>query len=223
MRAPRSLLALTWTLALQPACTPLLHYHVSALEGLPPGVVGAVDASGRALLVLDDLKLALSAIDAVPIRQREAPGPIPSLMVLLEFEPAAPGLSFNAMRLFVRTPDRGRLPAAAYVGPGRMGISSDAGRRQCIQPIRPRVFGPWEQLPDRVDAEFLPLPPGRHTCFVVAFDTTVTLESHVEMAIEGIARQGQQVVVPSLLFSRRSAKSYLIDLRPAALDARGPR
>ena len=59
--------------------------------------------------------------------------------------------------------------------------------------------------------------------FVVAFDTTVTLESHVEMAIEGIARQGQQVVVPSLLFSRRSAKSYLIDLRPAALDARGPR
>src|SRR5207249_954099 len=101
------------TLALQPACTPLLHCHVSALEGLPPGVVGAVDASGRALLVLDDLKLALSAIDAVPIRQREAPGPIPSLMVLLEFEPAAPGLSFNAMPLFVRTPDRGRLPAGA--------------------------------------------------------------------------------------------------------------
>jgi hypothetical protein len=173
--------------------------------------------------VLDDLKLALSAIDAVPIRQREAPGSIPPLMVLLEFEPAAPGLSFNAMRLFVRTPDRSRLPAAAYVGPGRMGVSSDPGQRQCIQPVRPRVFGPWEQLPDRVDDEFLPLPPGRHTCFVVAFDTTVTLESHVDMAIEGIARQGQPVVVPSLLFSRRSAKSYLIDLRPAALDARGRR
>ena len=222
MRA-RSFPALACLLAVQAACTPIIHYHVSAPEGLPPRVVGAVDTSGRTHLVLDDLKLGLSAIDAVPIRVGEAPGPIPSLMVLFEFEPALPGFSFNPMKVSVRTPDGGRLLPVAYVGPGRLGVNYSSRERQCIQPIKPRVFGRWEQLPDRVDDEFLPLPPGRHTCFVAAFDTTVGLESHIELVIEGIAREARPVVVPSLSLSRRTAKSYVIDLRPAALDARDPR
>jgi len=219
MRARRSLWL--WTLAVQAACTPILQYHVTAPEGLPAGVVGAVDKSGRALLVLDDVKLSLSAIDAVPVRLHEAPGAIPSLMILLEFEPAAPGLSFNPMRPFVRTADGGRLLPVAYVGPGRIVDSYDRGLRQCVQPIKPRIFGPWEQLPDRVDDEFLPLPPGRHTCFVAAFDTTVGLESRVELIVEGIARESGPVVVPSLILSRRTAKGYVVDWRPAALDALG--
>ena len=222
MRA-RSFPALACLLAVQAACTPIIHYHVSAPEGLPPRVVGAVDTSGRTHLVLDDLKLGLSAIDAVPIRVGEAPGPVPSLMVLFEFEPALPGFSFNPMKVSVRTPDGGRLLPVAYVGPGRLNFRHDPGWRQCVQPVKPRIFGPWEQLPDRVDDAFVPLPPQRWTCFVVAFDTTVALETRVEMAVEGVAREGRAVAIPSLPFSRRSAKGYAIDLRPAALDARDRR
>src|SRR5438309_7031278 len=184
MSERRSLLPLACLGLFHLACETLPPpYHISAPEGPPDGVMGRVEDSGRAILHLDHLDLAVLAIDATATRPAAAmpsfgiPAGIPSLMIRFEFAPKVLGYSFNPMRIGLRT-QQGVLNPTAYVGPGEI-VSVTSGRshaksRHCRK--RPPGFWRWlaegEELPARTESQLHSLGPNA-SCFVVSFDTAV--------------------------------------------------
>ena len=201
-----------------------VDYWVSAPDALPAGTPGRVLGSRIAELRLDQLKLKVSALDftvvgglewpvigflVIPAPYKNHPTPVPPLMVLLDFDPAGLGFSFDPMKVTVRNAERAVLRPVAWVGPGRLGWRDDERKWECLGRR-------YAHLTRRTDDVYEPLSNG-HSCFVVAFDVTVTPPSRVELVIDGITNGTQPVPIAGLTLSRRKLRSTDIEVAPNAL------
>jgi hypothetical protein len=141
-------------------------------------------------LALEGLKVRLRALDKIEHKT----DPTPTLMVWLAFEPASLGCSFNPMKVSVRTPEGAVLRPKAYTHYTRLasgGGFTDATERSSVRSTEDR----WLLLGE---------PPNE---FNLAFDTVVT-SAGIELTLDGMARGGQAVVVPTLSLARRWVRQY---------------
>jgi hypothetical protein len=203
--------------------TLIIDYFVSAPAALPPGVPGKLHGSGEAELRLPAFKLRLSGLDVtpkggvdliiVPVPYKVDPSPIPSLMLLLVFEPSGLGLSFDPSETWVETDDGRALHPVSYVGPGQLSAVRENAQGCVAEQHR---FRAEPELPRRTEARSWPLPLGG-TCFVLAFDLRVEPPGRVIVNVRGIAKEGHPVTIPGVRFFRRAASASVVNTRPAAL------
>jgi len=155
-------------------------YELSVPQPLPAGA--REDKIGGGLpvtrLSLEGMKLWLRSLDETYPHET---APTPSFMVWLAFEPANLGYSFNPMKVTVRTPEGIVLRPRAYTHP-----------KQGVRSTEDRAYS---------------LPKGPSAGFFLAFDTVVT-SAGVSLTIDGVAKGGQPVVVPTLPLARHRIKEY---------------
>jgi hypothetical protein len=196
------------------------HFDVSAAVALPPGVPGKVHGSGEAELKLPAVKLRVSGLDGQLTGGVDPSGeaftydtvePIPSLMLLLLFEPSMPGLSFDPMQAWIETHDGRELLPVSYVGPGKIEVVGDY-ERGCVEVDPAGVI----ELPRRNEARSWPLPLGS-TCFVLAFQARVLPSHGVVVHLYGLQTSGHPMPIPGMRFLRRATSAQIVDVRPQAL------
>lgn len=218
--SPRSFLQLAVSLALLVAigagCVPVSRYIVSAPAALPPPLRGKVDGTGVANLKLFDLDLGLAALDHAQSPTDE----VPSFFLLVVFKAGQATYAFDPTKPTVRTTDERVLHPYAYVGPGKYtgGDDWNAFPRGCFAGLR----GFWGSYRGRLHDSLPRMTEPRQyaisakVCFVLAFD--VRVKSSIELALEGLDRQGQHQQVPALRFVRRAGRSTIVADRPAILE-----
>jgi hypothetical protein len=210
------LAAIAFAAAAQPGCVPVMDYFVSAPVAVPLPLQGKVYESGEGTFSLVGLEMGLAALDDLPkpeeARRRAAGNGAPPFLLLVWFDPEAGGYAFDPAKAAVRTADGRRLPPSAFVGPGTF-LRGDAWNGV------PRGCFPREGYNSSVDlprlTESQRYAVVRRVCFVLAFDLSV--DTGVEVAIDGLERNGEAVPLPSIRFLRRSARSQVVPQRPPAL------
>ncbi len=209
--------------ALAGGCT-RIDYHVSAPDALPAGLTGDVDGAGHARIRLGELKLTVSALDStpdvmtdfliVPIKTKQEPRPIPGFAILLVFQPAVLGYSYDPTRASLDMEGGGAVKPTAYVGPGQVECVPFYTFSECNC-----VYKRGYELSRQTEARSYPLPVGR-TCFAVAFDARLVPPATAVLTVDGITKGYEAVALPGIRFVRRAAHTSSFENVPPALSGR---